>query len=403
MLDQPAFGRRLRQLRQKQGLTQASLTGPRMSAAYVSRLEAGSRPPTMQSVQHLAAKLNVPATAFDETEVTSLADVLATTVAIWDSAAASDLRRLLMDALELDTHADLTVRWQACAQLAKLQSQCGDRDDEYRTLRELRRVSEELVHPVLLVHTHLRLARCERALGRIEDARGTARGGLLLAAQAGLDNDDVTRLKILLVSAAAELGDLAEAKRLSEETCEALNEPNRPLAGEVWWTAATVATRTGDYARADLLLGKALAAVRSRDDLALWTRLRLAAAALTLQGVPARLDLVERYLNEVKPALDLVGTPANQQEHAFLTAQLRHHQGDHAAAAALCEAIDRDTLLLGYRDRVRYRMLRAQIRIAQGDLTALDDLTALAGEVQEARMLDLAAEIWRTAAQTRHP
>ncbi|MEV7541183.1 helix-turn-helix transcriptional regulator [Streptomyces sp. NPDC089915] len=403
MLEQPAFGRRLRQLREKQGLTQASLTGPRMSAAYVSRLEAGSRSPTRQSVELLAAKLNVAPTAFDRTEVTNLADVLTTTVAIWDSADKGDLRRLLTDALSLDTRADLTVRWQACAQLARLQSECGDRGKEYRTLRELHRVGEELGHPVLLVHTLLRLARCERALGRIEDARATARDGLGLAARACLDTDDVTRLKILVVSAAAELGDLAEAERLSAEACEALTAPDRPLAGEVWWTAATVATRTGDHARATLLLDKALSAVRSRDDLALWLRLRLAAAALTLRGVPPRLDLVEHYLDEVKPALDLVGTPSNQQEHTFLTAQLLYQRGDIAAAAALCDAIDQDTPLLGYRDSVRYRMLRARIRLAQGDRTARDDLSALAAEVQEARMLDLAAEIWRTAAQAGHP
>ncbi|MEU1037959.1 helix-turn-helix domain-containing protein [Streptomyces sp. NPDC005551] len=399
MLEQPAFGRRLRQLRQQQGLTQASLTGPRMSAAYVSRLEAGSRPPTPQSVELLAAKLNVPLSMFDEVEATGLSDILATTAALWESADKGELRLQLEQALETDTEADPTLRWQAYAQLAKLQCEEGQRREEYDNLRHLVQVSEELGHPVLLVHARLRLARCQRSLGRIDDARATARDGLRLAQEAGLGTDDTTRLRILLVSTAAELGDLAEAKRMSDEICSSLHDRTGSLAAEAWWAAATVTTRIGDHKRAGLLLDRALAAVSSREDLSLWVRLRLAAAALKLQAGPLRLDAVEHYLAEVKPALDLVGTPANQQEYTFLTAQLRYARGDFAAARALCDDIDQDALLLSYRDRIRYRMLGAQIRLAEGDTTAITDLTALAEQAQDAEMIDLAAEVWRTAAR----
>ncbi|MEU9099998.1 helix-turn-helix transcriptional regulator [Streptomyces sp. NPDC048361] len=399
MLEQPAFGRRLRQLRQQRGLTQASLTGPRMSAAYVSRLEAGSRPPTAQSVELLAAKLNVPASVFNETEVTALSDTLATTAALWESATKGELRHQLEQALEKDTDADPTLQLQAYAQLAKLQGEEGHSLEEYDTLQHLMRVSEELGHPVLLLNAHLRLARCQRALGHVDDARATARAGLHLVQQAGLGTDDAIRLKILLVSTAAELGDLADAKRLSAEICAPLENRRGSLTAEAWWTAATVTTRIGDHNRARLLLDKALAAVSSREDLSLWVRLRLAAAALTLQAAPPRLDAVEHYLAEVKPALDLVGTAPNQQEHTFLTAQLSYARGDFAAARALCDGIEQDALLLSYRDRIRFQMLRAQIRIAEGDTTAITDLTALAERAQDTGMIDLATEVWRTAAQ----
>ncbi|MGW7263308.1 helix-turn-helix domain-containing protein [Streptomyces sp. NPDC054842] len=399
MLEQPAFGRRLRQLRQQQGLTQASLTGPRMSAAYVSRLEAGSRPPTPQSVVLLAAKLNVPVSAFDEVEASGLSDILVTTAALWESAAKDELRRQLEQALETDTDADPSLRWQAYAQLAKLLSEEGHRREEYDTLRRLVRVSEELGHPVLLVHARLRLARCQRSLGRIDDARATAREGLSLAQEVGLGTDDGTRLRILLVSTAAELGDLAEAKRLSDEICASLDDRTGSLAAEAWWAAATVTTRIGDHKRAGLLLDKALSAVSSREDLSLWVRLHLAAAALTLQAAPPRLDAVERYLAKVRPALDLVGTPPNQQEYTFLAAQLHYARGDFTGAQSLCDTIEQDPLLLGYRDQIRYRMLLAKIRIAEGDASAITDLTELAEQAQNAEMIDLAAEVWRTAAQ----
>ncbi|GGM13737.1 hypothetical protein GCM10010129_67240 [Streptomyces fumigatiscleroticus] len=404
MLAQPAFGRRLRQLRLRQGLTQVSLTGPRMSAAYVSRLEAGSRPPTPQSVEFLAAKLNVPTSVFDEIEATTLSDVLVTAVALAESESADkgELRHQLEQALETDTDADHALRWQAYAQLAGLQAAQGDRRGEYDSLQHLVRVSEELGQPMLLVHARLRLARCQRSLGRVDDARATAREGLRLVEAVGLGTDDATRLRILLVSTAAELGDLAEAKRLSDQICASLHNRTGSLVAEAWWTAATVTTRIGDHKRAGVLLDKALAAVSSRKDLPLWVRLRLAAAALTLQASPPRLGLVAHYLAEVEPALNLVGTPRNQQEYAFLTAQLRHAEGDLVAARTLCDSIGQDTLLLSYRDQVRFHMLRAQIRAAEGDSTAHEDLTALAEQAQDASMIDLATEVWRAAAQA-HP
>ena len=53
------IGRRLRRLRKERGLAQRELTGPGVSHAYVSRIEADLRTPSVKAIRKLAAKLGV--------------------------------------------------------------------------------------------------------------------------------------------------------------------------------------------------------------------------------------------------------------------------------------------------------------------------------------------------------
>jgi transcriptional regulator with XRE-family HTH domain len=56
--DPAAVGRRLKEARVAAGLSQRQLSFPGCSAAYISRLEAGDRVPSLQLLRKLAAKLN---------------------------------------------------------------------------------------------------------------------------------------------------------------------------------------------------------------------------------------------------------------------------------------------------------------------------------------------------------
>jgi transcriptional regulator with XRE-family HTH domain len=56
--DPAAVGRRLNEARLAAGLSQRQLSFPGCSAAYISRLEAGARVPSLQLLRKLAAKLN---------------------------------------------------------------------------------------------------------------------------------------------------------------------------------------------------------------------------------------------------------------------------------------------------------------------------------------------------------
>src|SRR6266536_4628395 len=54
-----AIGTRLRQRRQSIGLSQRDLSEPGVSYAYISRIEAGARPPSVKALRKLAPKLGV--------------------------------------------------------------------------------------------------------------------------------------------------------------------------------------------------------------------------------------------------------------------------------------------------------------------------------------------------------
>ncbi|MQY12845.1 hypothetical protein SRB5_29840 [Streptomyces sp. RB5] len=401
MLEQPAFGRRLRQLRKQRALTQTALAGPDISAAYLSRLESGSRPPTARVVEGLAAKLDVPVSAFDQVEMSSLLDIVTTALALPGADEGHSLRRQLESALSRSDDADSALRWQAYAQLARLYGEAGEAEREREALAHMVAESRRLGYAIPQVHAYYLLARRERHLGEVNAARTTAFEGLRIAAEAGLSTPDTIRLKLLLASVVTELGDLAEALSISSAVCEELRGERGALAAEALWTAATVATRHGSYERAASLLNEALTVLDSRDDLTLWLRLRLAACALALQANPPRLEYARNRLDDAKSALELVGSSRHGQEYLFLRAQLAHAYGDLTEAWELCEQAAESGELLVFRDRARLTMLRCRIRAARGDAAAFDDLRTLAEESQQRGMIDLAAEVWRAAAESR--
>src|SRR4051795_8957920 len=54
-------GQRLRRLRRERGLSQRELASPGVSYAYISRIEAGARRPSVKALRKLARKLGVSA------------------------------------------------------------------------------------------------------------------------------------------------------------------------------------------------------------------------------------------------------------------------------------------------------------------------------------------------------
>jgi transcriptional regulator with XRE-family HTH domain len=53
------IGRRLRELRTRAGLSQRELSAPGVSYAYISRIEAGARRPSVKALRQLAPRLGV--------------------------------------------------------------------------------------------------------------------------------------------------------------------------------------------------------------------------------------------------------------------------------------------------------------------------------------------------------
>src|SRR4051812_49826619 len=58
-LEAETIGARLRRLRRERGLSQRELASQGVSYAYISRIEAGARRPSVKALRQLARKLNV--------------------------------------------------------------------------------------------------------------------------------------------------------------------------------------------------------------------------------------------------------------------------------------------------------------------------------------------------------
>ncbi len=407
MLEQPAFGQRLRALRVERGLSQAALARDSMSTGYLSRLESGARRPTTRVLELLADRLGVPLATFDTpvtperrltpgtAQTSSLSQILA---AVISSTGSEELGETLAEALRAEDPWDPALRWQALWLLARMRRGEGRHQEEYELLIELVQLSEELGSPALLARARTTLSRCVGMLGDYARARRHAVEAHGVAA--GLSVADQADILQALVAAEAETGLLGEARTHADELVE-LAEPaaGRPLV-EALWSAATVRIRQGEYLDAQRLLDRALQLLDSRDDLVLWIRLRLAAASLSLQVSPPRTEPARSRLDEVAPLVGLVGADLLQQQMLTLRAYLAFEERRLDEARQIAAELDGQELLLSFRDRIRLETLRGRLQILGGDRDqGIRMLQDLAGQAQLARNVDLAAEIWRALAE----
>ena len=99
--------------------------------------------------------------------------------------------------------------------------------------------------------------------------------------------------------------------------------------------------------------------------------------------------------------MHLIGTPLHREEYRLLEATLVFQLGEVERARTLSRQLREEQQHLTFRDRVRLDMLFYRMEIASGDReAAVAGLKALAETAQEAANMDLAAEIWRTLAES---
>ena len=116
--------------------------------------------------------------------------------------------------------------------------------------------------------------------------------------------------------------------------------------------------------------------------------------------VPPRTEKARTTLEEVGPALDLIGTEVHRQEALLLQAQLASSEGDLDRARELCRQAEALELRLSFRDRIRLQTLSGRLDVLAGRTAeGVRRLRELAREVHEAHNVELAAETWRSLAE----
>jgi tetratricopeptide (TPR) repeat protein len=291
-VDSPAaVGQRLKEARQRAGMSQRQLAFPGCTAVYVCRIERGDRVPSLQVLRELARRLGVSEAflATGEEQPPEHDPLLEAEVA------------LRLEQLELAEHlyaqaldGPPSARGRALGGLGQIALHAGRVDEAIARLEEAR----ELLRDSLAAYPQI-----PEALGRAYSIRsdwsraiGVFRASLDDARRRG-DRQSEARFSVLLANAFIDSGSLSAARDLLAATLERADDASDPiLQARLYWSQSRLHSAEGDAEAAARYARLALAAIEVTEHVAFAARAHHLLAYIELErDNPAEaLDLLER-------------------------------------------------------------------------------------------------------------
>ena len=335
------IGQRLKRLRLERGLSQRELAAPGVSYAYISRIEAGTRQPSVKALRRLAGKLGVTADYLEtgsdldpsherELKLTDLELAVrlgetegaeAGLVALADEAAAAGDRRTL-----LRVHVSL-------AALAQ------ERGDFGRAVDLLERALQgEAFDPAGLFDVYSQLARAYSVSGRPRAAVELFQR--CLDDVGGDDPALEARYAAQLSYALTDIGELARAEEIVRRAIDRAADLEDPyMRVRLYWSMARLAHHEGRTTTALENVRKAIALLRFTDDTLHLARAHLLAANIALSREDA--DTAEPYLEQAEQLFGSSPSAEDVIELRYRRARLETLRGHGDRAVALArEAIE---------------------------------------------------------------
>jgi tetratricopeptide (TPR) repeat protein len=387
-----SIGHRIRRLRHERGLSQRELSEPGVSYAYVSRIEAGARHPSLKAIRILAKKLGVSA-EYIETGA-GMPKAYDREIRLGDA----ELALRLGEDVE---QAELTFR-----ALAAEARETADGAAEVRAriglglaLAARGRHAEAIVHleraecspavtPSSRPDVYAALGRCYTAVGELRRAVALFERSLeTLAEQAPADRAVEFRLRSRLSGALAEAGDLQRARAVLVDA-PAPGEPRLDARRRIdlYWTLGRIAASEGEPVAAMTHLRRAIGLLESTEDTLELARAHLHCAEILL--LEGHTEQAGTHLQRADRLLELAG---DERDLATLRTQQAHLA---VRLGALDEAIELATEALG--------SLAEDAIDAGGAWHALGAAHALKGDVESAsESLRHAVELLREAGEWR--
>ncbi len=255
--DPAAVGRRLREERERSGLSQRQLAFPGCTAAYISRVEAGARIPSLQILRELARRIGTTAdylaTGTNEGEVS---------VRLADAAIAARIGELdEAEAIYADVLASTPDRSETQAAEFGL-AEIAWRRGNHRRVLELLEPYSEVRGPALAPDEAAwvadRLGRVYSHLGEPERSLAVLERGLADAREAN-DSSAVLRLATLLANSVLDAGNPGRASELLAESLRLSEQSRDPVdMARVWWSEARLHMHQGRLDVAARYLHKAI-------------------------------------------------------------------------------------------------------------------------------------------------
>jgi tetratricopeptide (TPR) repeat protein len=254
--DPAAVGRRLREAREGAGLSQRQLSFPGCSPAYISRIEAGDRIPSLQLLREMGRRLGVSEDYLATGRERALADE--------DELVAGDVamrlddpdlaERLFSRALEQAATPDEQAR--ALAGLGQVAFRAGDTQGAIERLSAARALPSRTRREQ--ASTAETLGRALAAGGELDAALGVFEAALAEAREQD-DLVDVVRFTVPLAGVLIDNGSLARAGELLGETLAQVEDVHDPLShARLYWSHSRARARENDNRAAARYARKAL-------------------------------------------------------------------------------------------------------------------------------------------------
>jgi tetratricopeptide (TPR) repeat protein len=381
-VDDPfAAGHRLREARERAGLSQRELAGDDCSPAYVSRLELGQRIPSIQLLRQLAGRLSVSAD-FLASGLLGTSVVESTLLDAEVALRLDDLetaRRLYQDALS-NHHAPRATRAESLAGLGRIALREG------RNLEAIDLLCEAIELGGLDVVEQPALAE---SLARAYGSAGEPGPAIALLERCvevyerSADSLQYIRFASMLGYALTDNGDLAGAERVVAHALARGHDVIDPYArARLYWAQSRLLAEGAQPRAAERYARKTLETLRATEDSyaiahAIET---LAHICLELGRAPEALGL----LDEGEPLIVGFGTPGEIAHYRLERARALAALGRHDQAAAI--AMQLAGQLTDFAQPVargRAYLLLADLFKTLGDLSRAQELYELAVECLE--------------------
>ena len=308
-------------------MSQRELAGPGVSYAYISRIEAGQRRPSVKAIRTLARKLGISAqyletgsmTTNEEDREMRLADAELRLRLGGELATAEDILRDVLQEAEAAGDTDSATRAHVALGLA------GARDGRQRDAAQHleQAIEAPTVTPLAQPDVYVTLGNVYLALDRPEQAAQLYETCLeALANDPESDPSARIRFATHLSYALSNLGRFAEARELLSDLATASGAALDPYSRiRLYWSLARLATMEG-HAQAGLRhLRRAIALLETTEDTLHLARAHLLCSQILLldgQPEPAgpHLEQAERLFELGGDALDLGAVRAQQAKRA---------------------------------------------------------------------------------------
>jgi transcriptional regulator with XRE-family HTH domain len=321
------IGERLRRLRLERGLSQRELAGPGVSYAYISRIEAGARRPSVKALRMLAPKLGVSVEYLetgsdlrdDEERELRLADAELQLRLNQEPAAAE---RTLAQLLDEAVHAgDAVAAARARVALGLAAAGAGREAQAVQHLEQA--IQSGVLTPATNVNAFATVGRCYAALGAPERAVELFTRCLAeVREQAPEQTAAIVRYATYLSNALTDAGELDRAEAAVQDVlAESSTVADPHIRVHLYWSLGRVVAHQGNAAAALDYLRRAVAMLEATEDTVQLARAHLMIAWIFVSSGRAsnagpHLELAEELFGPRPDPLDLAYLRTEQAKRA---------------------------------------------------------------------------------------